>query len=415
MSAVISRRRLISINPQKIIKAIETKNEQISVKLGKGRISGFKKMFLVLFLAVAISFFVSAEDAKAGLWSSLVNYFSDTTTEKAMAQFANPGSDAVGMPDADAQDYNSFSFSLVQAPSYSQNRNGPVVVQNVSLMQTAPPSLVELDENQVPKKEIIKYTIKEGDNLFSIADIFDINVETIVWANPTSVRGELIRAGDELNIPPIVGVIHTVKKGDTISGIANLYKAEKEDIIEYNSIEEDKLSVGLVIMVPFGELVQYSKPIPVPKYVARIQQTKLPPSPRNVLVSQIIKDSWLVSPTTGYNQKRKHSNNGVDISNPCGTSVVAVAQGVVIQANITTSGATFAFGGYGNNVRIQHKNGAITLYGHLQKVFVVPGEAVNQGDVIGLMGGRPGHPGSGRSTGCHLHFEVRGALNPFLY
>jgi len=57
---------------------------------------------------------------------------------------------------------------------------------------------------------------------------------------------------------------------------------------------------------------------------------------------------------------------------------------------------------------MQHPNGYVTLYAHLEKVFVSVGEYIEKGESLGLMGN------TGRSTGCHLHFEVHGTENPFV-
>jgi len=65
-------------------------------------------------------------------------------------------------------------------------------------------------------------------------------------------------------------------------------------------------------------------------------------------------------------------------------------------------------GGYGLYLKIQHDNGTSTLYSHLSSISVTNGQYVNQGQIIGKMGT------TGKSTGCHLHFEVIGAKNPFI-
>ena len=87
-----------------------------------------------------------------------------------------------------------------------------------------------------------------------------------------------------------------------------------------------------------------------------------------------------------------------------GAPILAAASGTVIVAK--SSGFN---GGYGEMIIIQHDNGTQTLYAHLSSVKVSVGQQVNRGDVIGGMGS------TGRSTGPHLHFEVRGAITPMLY
>jgi len=98
-----------------------------------------------------------------------------------------------------------------------------------------------------------------------------------------------------------------------------------------------------------------------------------------------------------------HGFNGIDIGASKGTSIFASAAGVVLIAR--NNGAWN--GGYGNYVVIQHNNGTQTLYAHATAVLVTPGESVSQGQPIATIGR------TGQATGNHLHFEVRGATNPF--
>ncbi|WP_258558384.1 M23 family metallopeptidase [Sphingomonas sp. CGMCC 1.13658] len=95
---------------------------------------------------------------------------------------------------------------------------------------------------------------------------------------------------------------------------------------------------------------------------------------------------------------------GVDIPGPTGTPIYATADGIVERAGWT--------GGYGNLVELEHGRGLETRYGHLSKIMVQPGQRVKRGEVIALMGS------TGRSTGSHLHYEVRmdgRAVNPVPY
>ena len=100
-------------------------------------------------------------------------------------------------------------------------------------------------------------------------------------------------------------------------------------------------------------------------------------------------------------------HTGLDITAPIGTRVSATADGVVVQAGIGGS-----FGGYGRLVILDHGNGYQTYFGHLSRVMVMPGQQVRQGDVVGEVGM------TGRTTGPHLHYEVRvGAapVNPYRF
>ncbi|MCX6813249.1 MAG: M23 family metallopeptidase [Candidatus Azambacteria bacterium] len=129
-------------------------------------------------------------------------------------------------------------------------------------------------------------------------------------------------------------------------------------------------------------------------------------------------DGYFIFPTTGFNRGRLHSYNAVDISrgDDClseNIPVYAAASGVISAAYPTESASRYANGGYGNNIALLHPNGVLTRYAHLKYILVSAGQYVNQGSIIAFMGGYPGSVGSGNSTGCHLHFEVRGAKQPF--
>jgi murein DD-endopeptidase MepM/ murein hydrolase activator NlpD len=130
-------------------------------------------------------------------------------------------------------------------------------------------------------------------------------------------------------------------------------------------------------------------------------------------------DGYFISPTTGYNRGVLHAYNAVDISagSACvneNIPVYAAASGVITGAYATESANRYVYGGYGNNIMILHSNGVYTRYAHLKSVLVYVGQYVNQGSIIAYMGGYPYQPGSGNSTGCHLHYEVRGAKNPLI-
>lgn len=130
-------------------------------------------------------------------------------------------------------------------------------------------------------------------------------------------------------------------------------------------------------------------------------------------------DGYFIFPTNGFNRGKLHAYNAVDISrgDSClseNIPVYAAASGIISAIYPTESASRYANGGYGNNILILHPNGVLTRYAHLKTILVSDGQYVNQGSVIAFMGGYPGNVGSGNSTGCHLHFEVRGAKNPFV-
>ncbi len=130
-------------------------------------------------------------------------------------------------------------------------------------------------------------------------------------------------------------------------------------------------------------------------------------------------DGYFIFPTIGFNRGKLHSYNAVDISRgddclPENIPVYAAASGVVSATYPTENASRYANGGHGNNILLLHPNGVITRYAHLKHILVSAGQYVNQGSIIAFMGGYPGQPGSGNSTGCHLHFGVDGAKQPFV-
>ncbi len=248
-------------------------------------------------------------------------------------------------------------------------------------------------EEEVPQNDSISvYEVKKGDTIGDIAKLYDVSKNTIIWAN--DLKGKSIKEGDSILILPVSGVKYTVKKGDTLKSIAKKYKAETENISEFNSITSaEGLNIGDEIIIPDGEIVDES---PIKKPVSGVK-TKI--------------KRYLVSNTAGYYMRPLiggiktqgiHGHNAVDIGASVGTPLLAAANGVILAAKETGYN-----GGYGKVVIISHPNGTQTVYAHMSNVNVSAGDKVLQGQVIGASGN------SGKSTGPHLHFEIRGAENPF--
>jgi LysM repeat protein len=281
-----------------------------------------------------------------------------------------------------------------------------VLVEKNSLTGQAPPTtftpqvlgaLVGGYETEDIKKIIVEYEVKEGDSLWQIASKFDITLETLLWANNLN-KNSIIKAGQKLVIPPVSGVIHHVKAGDTVSEIAQKYKAKAEEIISFNNLSnEADIFVGDILVVPNGVMPAAPSPQYAPQWVP-------------------LADSYFICPIASPCRITQglHWYNAVDFSHGnCGEPIYAAAGGQVLKVKLTNSTSRWAFGGAGNHITILHPNGVVTMYGHIATSFVNPGDQVSQGQIIALMGGQPGTPGAGKSTGCHLHFGVTGARNPF--
>lgn len=256
----------------------------------------------------------------------------------------------------------------------------------------------------VPERDTIStYIVQSGDSISEIADMFGVSPNTIRWANNIASK-EPIKVDQKLVILPITGVRHKVTKGDTLSSVAKRYKSDTDDIASYNGLESgEKLTVGEYIIIPNGEMNIPSEQI---KKKTSSGSNSVDPNSPKITVSGSYYSKPVVNGilTQGYHDHY----NALDISLPrgkaMGAPILAAAPGSVIVAK--PSGYN---GGYGHMVIIQHDNGTQTLYAHLSNVSVSVGDQINRGEVLGGMGN------TGRSTGPHLHFEVRGAKTPMLY
>lgn len=241
--------------------------------------------------------------------------------------------------------------------------------------------------------QITTYTVREGDSIGFIAQTFNVSQGTIVWAN--DLKGKVLREGQQLIILPITGLKYTVKKGDTISTIAKKFKGDESEIFAFNDLAYGaSLTIGQVLVIPNVDPEAINRSPSTSSIVTR-NTARFTGGPNIV--------GYYIRPFTGgVKTQGLHGYNGVDLAAPCGTPLYASASGTVV---IARQGGWNA--GYGNYVVIAHTNKTQTVYGHMKTVMTSVGAYVAQGQQIGTLGN------SGNSTGCHVHFEIRGAKNPF--
>ncbi len=289
----------------------------------------------------------------------------------------------------------SMLSAAVNPDPHNAHGGADVLASDGVLISTGPVGRDEMSAARNTSGEISAYVVRPGDSLSQIAEMFDVTSNTILWANDLT-RASLITPGDTLIILPVAGVRHVVKKGDTIATIAKKYEGNAEEIIAYNQLDaETAITVGDTLVIPGGEI----KVAPVVKKASLAKPTKSSASTNSASAG----NASLVNPAPGTIKTQGiHGYNGVDFGGHIGTTVRAAAGGTVIVAK-----ASGWNGGYGNYVVIKHSNGTQTLYGHLSRVDVTVGESVAQAETIGAIGN------TGKSTGPHLHFEVRGGKNPF--
>ncbi len=290
----------------------------------------------------------------------------------------------------EANVYNSQTVNLLNSKA-RPNPNGPIggsapietdgnaLVANASPM----PDTAEAEKIvSASPDDISVYTVREGDTLGEIADMFDISPNTIRWANDIDVKGT-VKPGQDLIILPISGIKHKVVKDETFASIAKKYKGDAREISLFNGIEEgEELVAGSEIIIPNGEAAE-ATPVKTP---SKGTPSKEAPS------------GYYIKALRGIKSQGRHDTYGaIDVAANTGTPIWAMASGKVIAAK---SPANWN-GGYGGMVIISHPNGTQTLYAHLSKLNVTQGQSVNQGDQIGAVGS------TGRSTGPHAHLEIR--------
>jgi len=242
----------------------------------------------------------------------------------------------------------------------------------------------------------ITYTVQAGENVSTIADQFGISAETILWNNGNlEDNPDYLTVGDVLTILPVSGVYHTVVKGDTLESIAKKYKVSVEDVTSYegNYMQEPyTLTIGQKLIVPGGY-----KPYQV-RHVVAWSGTVPKDAKRGTGTF-----GW---PVSGYiTQRYSEVHPAADIGVVIGTPVKAADSGYVALVGRNDTG-------YGRYVLLDHGNGFQTLYAHLSVIYVEVGQSIGKGQAMGLSGN------TGKSTGPHLHFEIKlngVRRNPFIY
>ena len=182
----------------------------------------------------------------------------------------------------------------------------------------------------------------------------------------------------------------------------------KIDSVDLPKKEKTKTSADFVIKN--GALMVFSGPLrfsnellggPDKNSPSNLNESLLTPNPLNL--SKTASQNYYLRPLRGgIKTQDLHGYNGIDFADVLGTPIYAAAAGEVILSKLDGWND-----GYGAYLIIAHQNNTKTLYAHLNEIFAKEGEMVLQGDLIATLGN------SGKTTGPHLHFEVRGAENPF--
>ncbi|MDR7451123.1 MAG: M23 family metallopeptidase [Armatimonadota bacterium] len=299
----------------------------------------------------------------------------------------------------------------------------PVTISVSSILPTSPPVSVTPAPEGGPEQQVT-VTVREGQSLWSLAETYGTSVEAIMEAN--GLEGTLLRTGQRLVIPtggtlvtaePVKKVparktsaalrpgtrIVTIRlyQGQTLWDVARAYGTTVEEIADLNGLDSpDRVQAGQQLRIPARGMV--STP---PRRTAQA----LAESAASVASSAVALAQGFVWPARGrltsrFGWRRWRHHDGIDIAAPYGAPVTAARDGIVIYAGW--------YHAYGKAVILDHGSGLQTLYGHTSALLVRTGQRVEKGQLIARVGS------TGRSTGPHLHFEVRingRPVNPIKY
>jgi len=307
--------------------------------------------------------------------------------------------------------YRGDIVDIVEASNWEDDRGDvdnsvarDLLVQNASTSTQVPEGRARIG--------IVEYVVKGGDSIAKIANFFGVSEETLRWANDLSMAN-IIHPGDVLKIPPGDGVLREVEKGDTLDTFAMKYKRAdqelegvKQSIVDANWMDPPfDLREGQELFIPDGVIPEAER------FVSDFSGIVVTEGSKTKYSSYVDPDvgrflDWPVKGGAGNLSQCYHGyHNGVDIAHGGMPDLVAAADGTVTFAGCHSgscpkpgqktggSGAAWA-------VEIDHGNGFVTIYAHMNSIYVRKGDKVKQGDTIGQMGM------SGTATGVHVHFML---------
>lgn len=254
---------------------------------------------------------------------------------------------------------------------------GTTVELLVALNQIDDPNRLRVGQRLLVSTTPTIHLVQRGDTLWDIARTYGVTVEQLIAWNGVADPSRL-RPGQEL-IVSAGSIEHRVRAGENVTIIAQKYGVTVQSLVAVNNlVHPDRIFVGQTLIIP-------------PTGGGAVEAL----APRGAQGLRRRFDLWPVQGTVssefGLRSGRMHE--GIDIAAPHGTPVRAVAAGTVSYADWA--------GSYGLLVKIDHGGGIETRYAHNSRLAVKPGDKVKAGQIIAQVGS------TGRSTGPHLHFEVR--------
>ncbi|MCB2179723.1 M23 family metallopeptidase [bacterium] len=281
-----------------------------------------------------------------------------------------------------------------------------------------------LPNTEIPARartDVTYYEVLAGESVFTIADKFGLEPETILWGNYATLQDNprFLAVGQTLTILPTNGIYYQYHTGESLTSIAKNFEVTVEDIVEYpgNNLdpyeidpEDPAITDGTWLIIPGGtrETQDWGPPAISRDNPAVAQYYGA--GYCGAVYSGPVGDGVFVWPAVATYISGYHYDPGIheaiDIGGVEGSAIYAADTGVVVYSGWSDYG-------YGNLVVVDHGNGWQTAYAHLLYSSVTCGQSVYRGDTIGALGT------TGNSTGPHLHFEMNssiyGKVNPLDY
>lgn len=315
-------------------------------------------------------------------------------------------------PDSSNQVVATQTSTPIQA-SGSLDNELPVFDAGISAMGISRRTTMHTNIPTRPRTKVIEYTVDTGDSVFGIAQSFNLEPETILWANYDQLNDspDMLNPGMKLNVPPLNGVYYQWQEGDSLEAVAAKFEANIQDILNWEGNNFDltnpQVAAEQWLMIPEGhrEFRQWLVPT-IARSNSGVLKSVLGPGACEGNYDGAYGSGAFTWPSSNHvlsGNDYWSGHLGIDIAGATGDGIFASDSGVVVFSG-------WANGGYGYMIMIDHGNGYQSLYAHLSSVSASCGQSVYTGSYIGAMGN------TGNSTGSHLHFEVRylgGFISPW--
>ena len=349
----------------------------------------------------------------SGLWHEHVVKTGETLSDIARAYGGITAQDilrANGLKDANRLSEN----QILLIPNDASK-----IADTLDEVRTRQMRVAAVNEKVEPLK-VSAYVVAQGDSLWSISNTQNIELDTLIGSNTFKSSAKL-RPGAVLRIPNQDGIFYKLKKGETIESVAKRYRVKLAKVKLVNSeVDMKALKEGDEIFLPGAKpegLIEVAKidvkKVPIPSSSTSSSSGKKSSAKAQPVVAESNLDgkktarySWPVmgriNSPFGWRQhpitKRKDFHTGIDIKSDRNTPIKGAGSGRVVYSGW--------MGGYGKVIVIEHNNGQSTLYAHCSSLLVGKGASVSSGQIVAKVGT------TGRSTGPHLHFEVRNGNSP---